>query len=154
MMPIDLCDQCESAEFIRQLTIIGDRIRESHIIVYKIVCPIIIFTCFFSGFYNMMLVGISKEGKKDYKRTVLLLSLRLAFTDSIVAFLNGFNNLFLSYLPVVHRDASWYMDYQLNPCTVKVLEMIRSSAIAASAYHLLALAIAHHHVVANPFEAR
>lgn len=111
--------------------------------VYKMICPIIIFICLLSIVCNAFLVGISRQSKQISKSPLLLLSLNLAITDMLTALLNGSNILINSYLPEV-------FDISFSWCNMLVVEILRTSALVASALHLLALAVVHYRGIVNP----
>lgn len=115
--------------------------------LYKYLCPIIIFVCFFSIIFNAILMSISRQGKFVNKSPILLLSLNLAITDLIASLLNGLGILFNSYLPEV-------FDIKMGQCSMLTFEVVRCAALIASALHLLALAFIHYRGIVNPLHYR
>lgn len=111
--------------------------------IYTYLCPVIIFICLISMIFNATLICISRQSRLVNKRPILLLSLNLAITDFINAFLNGVNIFFNSYMPMVHNC-------RMPICRLLILEILRCTAMLASALHLLALAIVHYQGTFSP----
>lgn len=115
--------------------------------IYRYLCPVIILVCSFSIICNAIIMVISRQSQLVNKSPILLLSLNLATTDLITATLNGLNVLLNSYLPEVFKLA-------MPSCFLLIFEIFRSTALVASALHLLALAIVHYRGIVNPLHYR
>lgn len=144
MRGIDYCNATEVAN----LNLLFPTERDLDIRpLYTYLCPVIIVICFFSIIFNAILISISRQSKVVNKSQVVLLSLNLAITDLIAALFNGLGILFNSYLPEVYS-------IKMGQCSMLMFEVVRSSALVASALHLLALACVHYRGIVKPLHYR
>lgn len=131
-------------------TILVGRISEADIAfqysLYRFVCPLLITASFISVGINALLFIIGHLYTHN-KTPVLLLSLNLASTDTLASLLTGIGLIFNSYLPVVHGVT-------FSRCLFLAYEVVRTSALIASALHLLGLAYIHYKGTVNPLHYR
>lgn len=114
--------------------------------LYTYFCPPLILMSFVSVLINAALVIVGQTYVRR-KTPVLLLSLNLASTDTLASLLTGIGLIFNSYLPVV-------FDIQVSRCFFLAYEIVRTSALIASALHLLGLAYIHYKGTINPLHYR
>ncbi|RWS27035.1 Trace amine-associated receptor 2-like protein [Leptotrombidium deliense] len=111
-------------------------------IMYKYLCPPMFVTCALSVVINAVLYFVGRVKTRN-KSPVLLLSLNLASTDAFASLFVGIGLVFNSYLPVV-------FNIHFNRCPFLAFEIARTSALIASALHLLALAYIHYRGITKP----
>lgn len=114
--------------------------------LYTYFCPALILMSFTSVVINAALVVVGHVFVKR-KTPVLLLSLNLASTDTLASLLTGTGLIFNSYLPVV-------FNIHVSRCLFLAYEIVRTSALIASALHLLGLAYIHYKGTINPLHYR
>lgn len=114
--------------------------------VYRYICPPLIFSSLISFFLNACLFAIGHKYTHN-KTPVLILSLNLASTDTAASLLTGIGILCNSYLPHVYG-------VHLSTCLFLGYEIVRLSALIASALHLLGLAYIHYKGTVNPLHYR
>ena len=110
--------------------------------LYTFFCPPLLLMSLASVLINAALVIIGHVYVRR-KTPVLLLSLNLASTDTLASLLTGVGLIFNSYLPVV-------FNIQVSRCLFLAYEIVRTSALIASALHLLGLAFIHYKGTINP----
>lgn len=140
---MDLCSNETSFQNTSNETI-DDVTRASNL--YKYFCPPLIAFSFVSVVINAVLFIVGHVYTQN-KTPVLLLSLNLASTDTIASLLTGTGIIFNSYLPVV-------FGFQFSRCLFLAYEVVRTSALSASALHLLGLAYIHYKGTVNPLHYR
>ena len=131
---------------IDSLNQIQASVSEEEILLYKLLCPLLIFGCLLSVVLNLGLFFVGRISIK-HRPPVLILSLNLATTDTIASFLNGLSFFFNSYLPVV-------FNVRFHICPFLAMELARSSALMSSVLHLLALAFFHYFGIVKPLHYR
>lgn len=109
--------------------------------------PVLTVICFISIIFNIIIISISRRGSGVNKSQVLLLSLNLALTDILATMLSAINFL-QGYLHYVHQTDI------LTFCQFAIVEVFRSTAVIASALHLLALAFIHYRGTVDPIKSR
>ena len=114
--------------------------------MYTYICPALILMSIISVVINAALVIVGHVFVRR-KTPVLLLSLNLASTDTLASLLTGVGLIFNSYLPVV-------FNIHLSRCLFLAYEIVRTSALIASALHLLGLAYIHYKGTINPLHYR
>ena len=120
--------------------------REQDVTLYKLLCPPLVICCLLSVLLNLTFISIGRCAIKK-RSPVLKLSLNLAATDTLASFLNGFDFVVSSYLPVV-------FNIRVNVCTQLVIELAKSSTLISSVLHLLALAFVHYNGIIRPLHYR
>lgn len=124
--------------------------QELRISLYKIFVPILLGGCLLSIILNSILVAVGNISRntRGSRSPILVLSLNLAVTDALASVLNGISLVINSFLPVV-------LNIKISTaCITLVLEMLRLSALIASAMHLLALALIHYKGIVSPLQYR
>lgn len=118
---------------------------ESKESLYKIFVPILLVGCLFSLLLNSILVAVGNCSRSCTRQRspILVLSLNLAITDGLASLFNGTGLVVNSFLPTV-------MNMEHTACLNLVFEILRLSALIASAMHLLALALVHYKGIVNP----
>lgn len=146
---MDLCAN-ESSAAISRPTVQESEARQAEAAfmytLYNYFCPPLILMSFTSVLINAALVIIGQTYVRR-KTPVLLLSLNLASTDTLASLLTGVGLVFNSYLPVVFK-------IHVSRCLFLAYEIVRTSALIASALHLLGLAYIHYKGTINPLHYR
>lgn len=146
---MDFCDNSTLAQWFVVRNFDG---LESQVHLYKVFVPILLIGCLISLLLNAVLVAVGTQNRSLRSRSpILLLSLNLAATDGMASFLFGTGLMLNSFLPIV-------LDINMNSnhtsCLKMMLEILRLSALIASAFHLLLLAFVHYQGISNPLKYR
>lgn len=141
---MDYCDNQSISHYFSNINLNG---FDDVIHLYKYLCPILLISCLVGISLNFVLVLIGYL-KCTNKSPIFRLSLNLASTDALASFVSAVGLFINSYLPIVFKVE------MSNTCFLLILEIIRMSALVASALHLLALSIVYYRGTSNPLHYR
>ena len=146
-------DYCDNETLNKYFTTRNNDDIGLQIMLYKIFVPILLVGCLFSLLPNAVLVAVGSVSRSSIRSRspILVLSLNLAATDGLSSVLMGSGLVINSFLPVVLEVN---MAGAATSCMGLVLEILRLSALIASAMHLLALALVHYKGIVNPLHYR